>query len=161
MLVWMVQWCTSWSLAMMAVWQMTAACSRSLLVMVPVGFRLGHEGVSHLRREGVMPHVGLAICVAVHSTHSSLGGIGGAGEGGSLRHELGQVGEAATQTGRQGGEGVEVHAQDVVDTDAIVLGAFSASLECTEEPADPLMAVETNRSLPRIRWNFLWRFGWR
>ena len=33
-----VQQRTSWSLAMMAVWQMMAACSRSLLVMVPVGF---------------------------------------------------------------------------------------------------------------------------
>ena len=34
----MVQYRTLWSLAMTAVWQMTAACSRSLLVMVPVGF---------------------------------------------------------------------------------------------------------------------------
>ena len=37
-LVWMVLQRTSWSWAMMAVWQTTAACSRSLLVMVPVGF---------------------------------------------------------------------------------------------------------------------------
>ena len=64
----------------------------------------------HLRGKGGTPQVRLAVCVVVDAAHSSLGSVRGAGEGGSLGHELGQVGGSAAQTGRQGGEGIEVAA---------------------------------------------------
>ena len=38
----------------------------------------------------------------------------------------------------------------------LFLAWLSASCRALKSPADPLMAVETNRSFPRILWNFLW-----
>ena len=36
------------------------------------------------------------------------------------------------------------------------LQRFRASWRALKSPAEPLMAIETNRSLPRVRRNFLW-----
>jgi hypothetical protein len=71
----MVQWHASWSLAMTTVWPVMAACSRSLLVMVPQG--LEWDTSADFRREWAAPQVRVAPCVAVDAVHTSFGGVGG------------------------------------------------------------------------------------
>jgi hypothetical protein len=84
---------------------------------------VGHESGLHLGRKGTAPKVRVAPCVTADAAHAGLGGVSGSHEGGQFGHNLSQVGGSAAQACGQGGEGVEMPAQDCSVADSVVLGS--------------------------------------
>ena len=79
-----------------------------------------------LSRKRLTPQVALAGAVVVDTPHSRLCGISGAQEGRLLRHDLGKVGGAVCEAGREGGQSVDVRPEALGDADPTILAAVQS-----------------------------------